>query len=84
MSKPAQDELETALRAAGSAHHDYEQTTLAGKRDVQWAGFYAAYTLGRVGDFTASSNLSQWLQEAPGGGHWAATAASSVISRLSD
>ncbi len=30
-------------------------------------GFYAAYVLGRFGDFTAPSALSQWLEEAPGG-----------------
>ena len=31
--------LEGALKAAGSAHHDYEQNALGGKRDEHWAGF---------------------------------------------
>ena len=82
MSRPSQDELEKALSDAGPAHHDYEQVTLAGNRDEQWSGFYAAYALGRVGNFAAPSALSQWLEEAPGGERWAATAASHVLSRL--
>ena len=72
MSPPSQDNLTRALDDASSAHHDYEQVTLGGKRDEQWSGFYAAYTLGRVGDFAAPSALSQWLEEAPAGEKWAA------------
>lgn len=82
MSKPSQDELEKALSDAGSAHHDYEQVFLTGKRDEQWSGFYAAYTLGRVGDFASPSALSNWLEGAPGDENWAATAAHHVLSRL--
>jgi hypothetical protein len=84
MSRPSRDELEKALIDAGSAHHDNEQVTLTGNRDEQWSGFYAAYVLGRVGDFAAPSTLSQWLEEAPIGDQWAATAASHVITRLAD
>ena len=84
MSSPSQDDLEKALSDAGSAHHDYEQVTLMGRRDEQWSGFYAAYVLGRLGDFAASSALSQWLEEAPGGEKWAATAARHVLSQLAD
>ncbi len=82
MSLPSQDNLTKALGHAGSAHHEYEQVTLGGKRDEQWSGFYAAYVLGRVGDFTAPSALSQWLEEAPGGEEWATSAAGFVLSRL--
>jgi hypothetical protein len=82
MTRISQDELEKALSDAGSAHHDYERVTLAGNRDEQWSGFYAAYALGRVGDFVAPSTLSQWLEEAPSGEKWAAAAASYVLSRL--
>ena len=84
MSKPSQDELEKALSDASSAHHDYEKVTLAGARDEQWSGFYAAYALGRVGNFATPSALSQWLEEAPVGKKWAATAASHVLSQLAD
>lgn len=47
----SQEDLERALSAAGAAHHDYEQKTLNGVRDELWPGFYAAYVLGRLGDF---------------------------------
>ena len=65
-------------------HHEYEQVTLGGKRDKQWPAFYAAYTLGRIGDFAAPSVLSQWLEEAPTGENWEASAASYVLSRLGE
>ena len=84
MAQPSQDDLTKALGDAGSAHHEYEQVTLGGKRDEQWPPFYAAYTLGRIGDFTAPSELSQWLEEAPTGENWEASAASYVLSRLGE
>jgi hypothetical protein len=84
MSLPSKEDLEKTLADAGAAHHEYEQATLGGKRDEQWSGFYAAYALGRVGDFASPSALSRWLEEAPGGEQWAASAASYVLSRLGD
>lgn len=84
MSLPSQDNLTKALGHAGSAHHDYEQNTLGGKRDEQWSGFYTAFVLGRVGDFAAPSALSQWLEEAPGGEEWAFSAADFVLARLGE
>jgi len=82
MSRPSQDDLEKALRDSSSAHHEYEEVRLMGKRDEQWPGFYAAYVLGRLGDFAAPSTLSQWLEEAPVGEKWAATAARHVLAQL--
>lgn len=84
MTNPPQDELEKALRAAGSAHHDYEQVALNGVYDELWPGFYAAFVLGRLGDFTTASTLSQWLEDAPSGDAWAATAAQHVLAQLDD
>ncbi len=78
-----QAELEKALNAAGAAHHEYEQVILGGKRDELWSGFYAAYVLGRLGDFVTPSTLSRWLEEAPNGNKWATSAASYVFSCLS-
>ncbi len=84
MTIPTRDEIEKALNAAGSAHHDYEQVILSGERDELWSGFYAAYVLGRLNDFVAPSELSRWLEEAPGGDNWAASAAVYVFSCLSN
>lgn len=84
MSLPSKDDLLKALSDASSAHHEYEQVTLRGERDEKWSGFYAAFTLGRIGDFATPSKLSQWLEDAPAGEAWAVSAAGYVLSRLSE
>ena len=53
--QPQFSELAAALKAAGSAHHEYEQTALNGVFDKQWPMFYAAFVLGRLGEFTKPS-----------------------------
>lgn len=82
MSRPSRDELVRALADAGNAHHDYEQGFLGGVRDEQWPAFYAAYALGRLGDFAPPSALSGWLEESPAGDHWPTSAAVHVLDRL--
>lgn len=79
---PSREKLAQALGAAGSAHHDYEQNALAGVRDEQWAGFYAAYVLGRLGDFATPSSLVGWLERAPSDDDWAESAADYVLEQL--
>ena len=74
--------LEDALSAAGSAHHEYEQASLHGARDDHWSGWYAAYALGRLSDFTLPSNLTAWLQAAPPDERWATAAAAYVLDQL--
>ena len=78
---PSESDLTQALAAAARAHHDYEQVVLAGQRDEQWAGFYAAFVLGRVGDFASPSDLVAWLRAAPASEEWAASAAKYVLSQ---
>jgi len=80
MNQPSQDDLIKALGDAGSTHHEFEQ----GKRDEQWSAFYTPFTLGRIGNFAVPSALSQWLEEAPTGENWQASAASYVLSRLGE
>lgn len=81
---PSAELLTQALRAAGAAHHDYESHALNGVRDEQWAGWYAAYVLGRLGDFATPTTLSAWLSEAPAEGDWAIGAATYVEARMTD
>jgi len=81
MTMPGRDELVAALRAAGTAHHDYETNSLNGQRDMHWAGWYAAYVLGRLGEFTTPAQLTAWLESA-GGEDWADAAAAAVLARL--
>ncbi len=80
--QPQFSELAAALKAAGSAHHEYEQTVLNGAFDEQWTTFYAAFVLGRVGEFATPSALISWLEEVPTDGVWADMAAKHVINRM--
>lgn len=82
MSQPSRDELAQALADAAEAHHDYESVSLRGSRDERWPAFYAAYALGRLGDFVEASTLSRWLEESPAGDHWPTSAAAHVLERL--
>ena len=82
MHKPIVSELKAALVAAGSAHHEYQKNALSGQRDEQWAAWYAAYLLGRLGDFETPTKLAVLLQEAQGDGEWAAMAAGYVCDKL--
>lgn len=75
-------DLAAALAAASRAHHEYEQNALGGHRDPQWHGFYAAYVLGRLGDFAPATVLAGWLQEADRSANWVEAAASHVVSEL--
>jgi len=79
---PSKEDLIEALNNAGSTHHDYQEIFLKGLRDEQWAGFYAAYVIGRLGDFVTSSNLTVLLEEAPSSEDWATSAAGYVLSNL--
>ena len=82
MDRPTTASLIQALKAAGSAHHDYESNALNGQHDEQWPGWYAAYVLGRLGDFVTPTVLAQWLEEAPGSDNWAETAAGYIEIKL--
>ncbi len=79
---PTKDQLEDALSAAGNGHHDYESNYLKGKRDEQWAGWYAAFVLGRLGEFASPSAVAVWLEEAEGEGEWPLIASEYVFSKI--
>ena len=79
---PSEKEIAAALASAGTAHHDYESRFLGGESDQQWPGWYAAYVLGRLGDFTSPTELSSLLESAPSEGEWAHDAASYVVAQI--
>ncbi len=79
---PNQEQLQEALGAAGQAHHQYESEYLGGVRDQHWAGWYAAYILGRLGDFMEPSTLTRCLEGTTGDGDWNALAVESVFKHL--
>ena len=70
MNNPSIAELEAALQAAGNAHHEYESNFLKGERDPHWAGWYASYVLGSLGDFTTPTKLTELLLSVPDAEDW--------------
>ena len=79
---PDQSDLETALQQAGEAHHRYEEDYLDGQRDEAWAGWYAAYLLGRLGDFAPPGDLTRWLEAVPEGEDWNSQAAALILEKF--
>ena len=77
----SKEKLKDALKAAARAHHEFQENTLKGVRHEKWAMWYAAYVLGRLGDFTTPSLLTQWLSEVDGE-HWFNKAPLYILSRL--
>lgn len=77
--RPSPGVLAATLAAAGVAHHDYEQTVLGGVRDELWPGFYAAFVLGRLGDFMAPGRLARLLAEVQASDGWPEAAARHVL-----
>lgn len=82
MDKPSRAELVKALQAAGAAHHDFEVNALRGIHDEQWSGWYAAYVLGRLGDFVTPTILAGWLSAAPASDDWPSSTADYIEERL--
>ena len=80
---PTEEELLKTLIAAAKSHHEYQTNILSGVRHKQWAGWYSAYVLGRLGDFTTPSLLSKWLEEVPGRDGWFKRAAKHVHLNIS-
>ena len=72
----------TALKEASQAHHEYETNFLKGERDTQWAGWYASYVLGRIGDFIAPTLLTERLIGTSGEGDWFEHAVENVLQAL--
>ena len=76
--------LQDALSAASECHHDYELNILNAEPDKQWAGWHAAYVLGRLGDFVSPTTLTQWLKDTPDGDNWFDLAASYILKQLNE
>ena len=79
---PSHVVLQGALAAAATAHDEYERAVLRGVVDPHWAGFYAAYVLGRLGDFVPASRLAVLLNEVDDAADWDTVAADHVLMKL--
>jgi hypothetical protein len=79
---PSKTGLEEALAAASAFHDEYERVVLKGVVDEAWAGFCAAYALGRLGEFATASRLAGLLEEVDEVDNWPAVAADHVLAKL--
>jgi len=79
---PKQDQLLKTLIAAAKAHHEYQTNILGGVRHAQWSGWYAAYILGRLGEFATPSVLTKWLEEVTDEKSWFKKAAEHVHRKI--
>jgi hypothetical protein len=77
-------ELAAALSDAADAHHELEEHALASERDEQWAAFYAAFVLGRLGPFTTPSRFATLLAEVDAPNSWPQAAAAHALTALSE
>lgn len=83
MSIPFDKEtLMKALEDAADHHHEFEQEYFQGERDQQWAGWYVAYLLGKLGPFVSPALLTRWLETVPSADDWVTKAGSFIFSEL--
>ena len=60
---PDKETLSKLLSETWDVHSEYQENYLNGERDAMWAGWYAGFLLGRLGNFTTPTTLTRLLQE---------------------
>jgi len=83
-SFPTKQQLLRTLAAAGRVHHEFQENTLNGVRHEGWAWWYAAYVLGRLGNFTTPTLLTKWLAEVDDENNWFKSASEHITRKISD
>jgi hypothetical protein len=79
---PTQEQLMKTLIDAAKAHHEYQSNFLGGVRHTLWAGWYSAYVLGRLGEFTTPTLLTGWLEEVADEKPWFKKATEYVLIKI--
>lgn len=79
---PTEEQLIKTLYDAAKVHHEFQSNFLDGVRHQQWAWWYSAYVLGRLGDFTTATLLTEWLDEVAEEKPWFKKAAAHIVSRI--
>ena len=82
MTIPTRDELIAVLDDAWKAHSEYQGNYLEGVRDPVWAGWYAGFVIGRLGDFTTPSRLTRLLEATETFENWSQRAADHILGSL--
>jgi len=79
---PSKDELSRTLDTAWDVHREFQKVYLKGVRDEAWPSWYAAFVIGRLGDFTVASLLTKLLEAAPNADNWAEATAEYILNEL--
>jgi hypothetical protein len=94
MADLLQQKVQTLLKEAAAAHHEYEREELSGVRDEQWANWYADHLLANGLDgllasqmdadelSAALSEISAAQQAAGNTEDWAAYSAAALLTRM--
>ena len=83
-SLPTMQKIKETLIAAGKAHHEFQTNFLDGVRHEQWAMWYSAYILGRLGDFTTATLLTRWLEEVTDKDSWFKKTAEYIFKKINE
>ena len=82
---PTQQELSALLAETWDSHSEFQKVYLKGVRDEMWAGWYAAYLIGRLGPIAPPSRLTVLLESVEAGHEvWTDVAASSILAALQE
>jgi hypothetical protein len=79
---PDRKTLTAAFASADSAHEEYERTVLRGVTDEAWAGFIAAFVVGKLGEFVSAGRLALLISEVDESEAWPEAAADHVLMKL--
>lgn len=86
MSEPlTQEALSALLAETWKSHSEFQENYLDNVRDEMWAGWYAAYLIGRLGPIMPPSRLTRILEsvQAPND-RWTDTAAADILKALAE
>lgn len=82
---PTIEELSKLLAETWNAHSEFQKVYLEGVRDEMWAGWYAAYVLGRLGPIMTPSRLTRLLESVQAEHNvWTDIAAEQVLAALQE
>lgn len=79
---PDRESLSKLLAETWEVHGEFQDNYLEGVRDEMWAGWYAGYLLGRLGNFTTPTALTRLLQQTEKLSPWPEKAAEHLLDSL--
>lgn len=79
---PNQEELSKLLQEVWDTHSEFQHVYLNDVHDEMWAGWYAAFLIGRLGHIAPASQLTNLLEEVGGQENWTVRAAAHLLENL--